>query len=580
MSGRLTREWLWPDPPAPGAAEALAQAARVPVALARVLVARGIVTSEAANEWLSPRLGRMSDPLELPGMDAAVREVAAARARGDRVVIFGDYDVDGITAAALLTETLRAAGLDVRPVLPHRLDDGYGLQPEPTARCIAEHRPGLLVTVDCGTSSVDAVSAAQAAGVRVVITDHHLPGPELAPAEALVNPRLGDPTRAWHELAGVGVAFKLAHALARHAKAEGWPETGAMRARVEAAMDLAALGTLADCVPLRGENRLLAAAGLKALAEPKREGLRALRAVSRMTPGVIRSWEVGFVLAPRLNAAGRLESAEAAMALLLETDPARAMELATGLDTANTERRRIQEETVQQAEDWILAHMDPELDSAIVVADARWHPGIIGIAASRIVARFHRPTVVIALDGDGAGRGSGRSIEGISIVECLADCAPLLTRWGGHAMAAGLSLAAGRVDAFRDAFREAAGRRMTPGLARPKLRIDAEIGLGEINEALAEALVQLEPHGIGHPEPVWGVRNICLRDIRKVGEKHLRMRLTDARAQQSAIGFNLAEAPLPDGPADAAFTVGLNTWQGRTEIQLKLIALTPARRPA
>ena len=569
------RIWVWPESSGDTALRMAADTGAHPV-VARVLAARGVKTAAEAQSVLSPRLSELTDPFELPGMGAAADEILDARRRGGPVVVFGDYDVDGLTATTLLVELFRELGMDAHPFLPHRLDDGYGLQVEPLMRCVDRHPPTLVVTVDCGTSSSEAVRAAQAAGVRVVVTDHHQPGAEVAPAEAVVNPRLGDPSSAWFELAGVGVAFKLAHAVVKRACASGCPRAERCKARLHDMLELVALGTMADCVPLRGENRVLSAHGFRRLARPVRTGLNALRDMARIAPGRIRTHDIGFILAPRLNASGRLESAEASLALLLESDPARARETAEALDRANQERRQIQKEAVEQALDWIQANMDPEMDSAIVVADARWHPGVIGIVASRLVNLYHRPAVVIALDGEGGGRGSGRSVEGVPLVECLDECRDLLRRHGGHAMAAGLNLDADRVDEFRLAFREACGRRLEPGLRRPRMRIDAEISLGEANLDLARAIAGLEPFGIGHPEPLLAARRVRIESPRRVGENHLRMMCRQGTSALPAIGFGMAEVPLPSGAADIAFFLDANEWNGRTEAQLKIQAIRPA----
>jgi single-stranded-DNA-specific exonuclease len=319
---------------------------------------------------------------------------------------------------------------------------------------------------------------------------------------------------------------------------------------------------------------------LRKLRDPSRPGLQALRAVSGVAPGRIRSWDVSFLLAPRLNASGRLESAEAALNLLMARDAAEARNLADRLDAANRERQGIQKETVQQAVDWIQLYTDPELDTALVVADERWHAGVVGIVAARLVGRFHRPAFVIALDGAGGGRGSGRSIEGIPLVECLNECADHLRKYGGHAMAAGIEIDAGRVPAFRDAFRAAVGRRLTPELRNPRLRIDAEVALEEIDLDLADALGRLEPFGQGHPEPVWIARRVNIEEPRILKDAHLKMRLRQGTAVCPAIGFGLAKLPIPDGDADVVFTIERDEWQNRPRVQIKVIDLAPSESRA
>ncbi|MBP7275017.1 MAG: single-stranded-DNA-specific exonuclease RecJ [Kiritimatiellae bacterium] len=567
--------WVWPELSADAAQRISAGAGAHPV-VARVLAHRGVRTAAEAQAILRPKLSELTDPFALPGMNAAADEILAARERGDPVVVFGDYDVDGLTATALLVEMFRGLGLDAHPFLPHRLEDGYGLQVEPLMRCLDRYHPGLVVTVDCGTSSSEAVRAAQASGVRMVVTDHHQPGAECSPAEALVNPRLGDPASTCFELAGVGVAFKLAHAVVKRASASGCPRALRCQSLLRDMLELVALGTMADFVPLKGDNRVLAAHGFRRLAQPVRTGLKALREIIKIPPGRIRTYDVGFLLAPRLNASGRLDSAEASLALLMESDPDHARETAQNLDHANQKRQNIQKEAVEQALDWIHANMDPEMDSAIVVADPRWHPGVIGIVASRLVQLYHRPTFVIALDDDGGGRGSGRSVEGVSLVECLDECRPLLRRHGGHAMAAGLDLDASRVDEFREAFREACGRRLHMGLRRPRMAIDAEVSLAEMNLELAGAISRLEPFGVGHAEPLLAARGVRLESPRRVGENHLRLICRQGPVALPAIGFGMAQVPLPTGASDIAFYLDANEWNGKTETQLKLQAIRPS----
>lgn len=564
----MKREWQ--TPVAVGTAGALlAKELGIPRSLANVLVSRGFAEAEAARVFLDPKLASLSDSLELPGMVQALELVLRARAECQTVVIYGDYDVDGVTATALLAEQFQKLGMEVRTFLPNRLDDGYGLRVEPLRRCLEEHRPGLLITVDCGTNSAEAVRVAQQAGVRVIVTDHHQPGPELAPADALVNPRLGDASRPWYELAGVGVAYKLAHAVIRECARQEPARTEELRAQLKQSLDLVALGTIADCVPLCGENRTLAAIGMKTMANPDRLGLRELKEVAKIPDGKIRSYDVAFLLAPRLNAAGRLESAEASLELLRTTDPMRARECARNLNDANRERRAIQSDTVKQAEDWIRLHTAPEMETGLVVADSRWHPGVVGIVAARLAGIFRVPVVVLALDGEGVARGSARSIEGVHLVECLNDCREVLRASGGHAMAAGVTLDAARVDEFREAFRKATARRVTPELRQPKLILDAVVNLQQVDVDLADALLKMEPFGQGNPEPVWFLKNVQFEEPRKVGEHHLQMMLRQGPCTARAIGFGMAEIKLPDR-GDVAFTIRKDEWKGRERAQITL----------
>lgn len=552
-------------------ASQLAQSLNVPHVVAGILVQRGIKDPEAAELFLRPRLSQVTDPFSLPAMRAAVERIWRALEGKERIVVFGDYDADGITSTALLVKVLRQMGGAVTPFLPHRVDDGYGLSADTLQKCLGMNKPSLVVTVDCGTSSADAVRMAGAAGVDVVITDHHEPGEEIAPACAVVNPKLGSDPRV-EMLAGVGVAFKLCHALVKHARDAGHP---AGKLDLRRYMDLVAVGTITDIVPLREENRILVRHGLEQLNKTELIGLRALADVAGVR-GTIDAYHVGFMLGPRLNAMGRLGDAEVSLKLLMTEDASEAGQLATQLDKANRERQaveaRMHEEIAREVEEWFK----PDQHFSLVLASDGWHPGVIGIVASRIAARFNRPTVLIALDG-AEGRGSARSIDGFNLVENLQACGETLIRCGGHAMAAGLDIETVRVAEFRECFNDLARKALEGTLLAPVQRVDAWVSLADCTEELLENINAMQPFGFGNPRPVLAAPAVLVSDMRKVGSgKHLKLTLVLGASDVDAIGFGMGGRELPDGPMDVAFQLQRNSYMGRDKLQLSLQDFRPA----
>lgn len=559
MAGRLSKRWLLAPSPPPNAL------GNWPRALAAVLWHRGIRDAAGAERFLTPRLAHLRDPLELPGMTAAVARIAQALEDGQRIVVYGDYDVDGMSAAALLTTALRALGGCVMPFLPRRLDEGYGLSRQALRRCHQEHQPRLLVAVDCGITSVTEVADLQAAGTDVIILDHHEPGPDLPPAVAVVNPKL----QPGHTpLAAVGVAFKLIHALAkaRPAYRERLP--------LRQWLDLVALGTVADLVPLTGENRILVRHGLHQLGVTRHPGLRALQEVAAVRPPVLPG-HIGYRLGPRLNAAGRLADAEAALELLMATDAARARELAVQLNERNRERQQVEETILHQARARAQTIADAG-GRVLVVADPHWHVGVIGIVASRLMQEFYRPTVVI---GSG-GKGSARSIPGFSIVAALRACRHLLVNFGGHELAAGLTVRCGHEDALREALDAAAASALPAEAWQPCLHLDAEVKLGELTEELFVGLSNVEPCGIENPTPCFVVRNVRVRGSPSVvGKSHLRFAVTDGERTLPAVWWGHADEELPREAFDLAFEAETETFSGVETVRLVVRDLKPLSAP-
>ena len=558
-------------PPEPAVRDRLARQLGLPPALAQVLVNRGYRDEVAAQRFLQPQLRQLADPFDLPDMTPAVDRIRTALQQHERIVIYGDYDVDGVTSSALLVNVLRATGATAENFLPNRRDEGYGLSPEGLARCCAEFRPQLLIAVDCGTSSPVEIAGLKAQGIDVIVLDHHEPPADLPVCVALVNPKIvgpaarlsaaasakrqdANPTVAL-PFASVGVAFKLAHALLKRDRSL------ASQVDLRDQLDLVALGTIADLVPLTGENRILVKAGLDRLSATKKVGLRALMDIAGVT-GTVTPAHVGFRLGPRLNAAGRLDDAMAALELLLTDSPGRAAELAELLDRHNAERQRIEERIVAEALAQARAQEQTGQSKVLVLANPDWHPGVIGIVASRVVQQFYRPTIVIGSEG----KGSCRSVTGFSIVGALAAAAELLVRYGGHEMAAGLSVLTGNIPALRQRLNENAGA--VPG---PVVRVDAVVRLAELTDAFFTSLEQFEPGGPDNPRPAFAVTGVRLSGAaRVVGQKHLKFAVTDGTATVAAIWWGQGATQLPVGEFDVAFVPELNEYRGAVTVQLNV----------
>jgi single-stranded-DNA-specific exonuclease len=556
----------WVVAPAPDDAEVrrLASALSLPVALAGILVQRGYGTPEAARRFLRPELADLSDPYALAGMDRAVEIVRGAVRRGVPILVHGDYDVDGQCASALLTRALRLAGARATAFVPHRLRDGYDFGPAGLAHAQAVGA-GLIVTCDCGITAVETVAAARRAGLGVIVTDHHLPGPTLPRADAVLDPQQPGDTSGATNLCGTGVAFKLVQALV--------PALGLSPNLPLHLLDLVALATVADVVPLVGENRSLVKHGLKLLADSRWPGLRALVETAGLAGRPIRAGHVGFILAPRLNAAGRIGDASEGLSLLLTDDPVEATTIARRLDALNAERQLIDQRILDQALEQVERG---DLAAGIVLDGDDWHPGVVGIVASRVVERYGRPTFLIAFDGD-IGKGSGRSISRFDLHGALAACGDLLERFGGHHMAAGLTLRRSNLAAFRARFTEVARQRLAPDDLGPEQRVDLEIPLTLATGDFERLARYLEPCGAGNPSPVLGVRGVRLARRAVVGNGHLKGTLEDGEAQLAAIGFQWADraAGLGEGLVDAAFRLETNDWQGLSTLQARLCALGP-----
>jgi len=553
---------------------ALASGLSLPEPVCSVLAVRGVTDVEEAKRFLRPRLEHLYDPASLADAPRAAERIVRAIRAGETILVHGDYDVDGICATALLTRWLRSLGAQVVPFVPHRLRDGYDFS---AAGLTAAREAGatLIVTADCGTVAHETVRSARASGIDVVVTDHHTVGAELPGAYAVVNPRRPDCAYPEKELCGTGLAFKLCALVGSL--------MGAAPDDLAAYLDLVALATVADLVPLTGENRVLVAYGLRRFARSNVAGVRALMAVAAVGPDEVTAGKIGFVIAPRINAAGRIGDSMDALRLLLTDDEREAARLAEQLDRTNRERQQEDARTLEEALALLEERYDPERDYGVVLWAEGWHPGVIGIVASRVVERIHRPVVLVALDGD-RGRGSARSVPGFHLYDALHACAHHLGRFGGHRQAAGMDIDAEALPAFRDDFNASARARLGPDELRPSLRPDIELALSSADLDLAHWLSYLGPHGVGNPGPLFLARGVRLDRAKVVGERHIKARLASEGGGLDAIAFGLAERVQPEalgrGPHDVLFRLEKNEWQGTTRAQARLVDVRPSTRPA
>lgn len=537
--------------------------------IVELLRRKGFACADDVNAFLRPRLSSLSDPFLLPDMQGAVARILQAIDRGERIVVFGDYDVDGVTSLALLAQMLRSYGAAPQLFLPLRMEEGYGLSPESVERCCEEHDPQLLIAVDCGTSSLAEIASLKERGIDVIVLDHHEPKTTLPDCVALVNPKaVADcPFR---YLCSVGIVFKLCHALLKTRPAPGFD--------LKSHLDLVALGTVADIVPLERENRIFVQRGMLELAASKRLGVRKLMEVAAVRAPIVAE-HIGFRLGPRLNAAGRLATAEKALRLLLTKDEGEATELATFLDAQNRERQDVERRICAEAEERLRESFDAERDAAIVLASPDWHPGVLGIVASRLARKYHRPTILVGFDPAGLGKGSGRSIEGLSLVEALSRCAAHVEKFGGHEMAAGLALREENFDAFAGAFKQAARDLLTDDDLQPRLHLDHELAFPQLNDELLRWQQALEPFGNANPHPLFFAREVApAAEPQVLKERHLVLRLRQQNHFRRAIFFDGAAAPLPTPPWDIAFRVNADEYDGETRLQIQVEAIRAAAR--
>lgn len=541
---------------------ALVQALSISSITATILVARGITTLHQAQRWLSPQGALPYDPYLIPDMEAAVDRLHQAVTGGERICFYGDYDVDGIAATSLYLTYFRSLGAQVSAYIPDRLNEGYGLN-EAALRWLQQEGVTLVVTSDCGTTAHREIEAARQAGLDVIITDHHQPDVRLPPALAILNPHRADSRYPFTGLCSGGLAYKVVQAYdTRYGGAGIDPES---------LLDLAALATIADVVPLQDENRLLVREGLSLLSRATRCGIRALKQVAGVT-GDCTAEAVAFRLAPRINAAGRLAHARIGVQLLTTTSEAEARAGAEELERLNRIRQNIEQETTAEA---LALVKDDPAQPALVAWGSTWHLGVVGIVAARLVDRFHRPAVVLAVNGKGIAKGSARSVPGFDLYQALGECRDLLEAYGGHPSAAGLTIKATRLEDFRRRFAEVASRWSGGSPPPPQLHVDAEVNLSDVDHKLVREFSLLHPFGAGNPEPTLAVRNLMVLQSRVVGDRHLKLTVRHGNSLPfDSIGFRMGAAAgpglSPGRTVDLAFVPERNSWNGLERIQLRI----------
>lgn len=559
-------EWVLHPRSQPPQAQLLARELGAPPAIGHALIHRGLTDPARARQFLSPVLEDLHDPMSLLGLDRALERIRRAIDAAEPILVQGDYDADGITSTYLMHTALSELGANVRWRIPHRTRDGYGL----SLGAVEEARKlgcTLIVTVDCGITAIESVALARTHGIDTVVTDHHEPAATLPDACAVVNPLRPGCPYPFKSLAGVGVTYKLVEALMR--------ERGRAR-HAEDFLDLVALGTIADVVPLVGENRILATHGLDRLNRTRHLGLRALIERTGLASRKVTSGQVAFVLAPRINAAGRMGDAGQAIRLLLSRDEGEARACADSLEDDNDRRRSFDEKATLEATALVERELGWPECSSILLWSEDWHPGVMGIVASRLVERFQRPTLLVSLDG-GRGRGSGRSLPGLDLTRVLDGCGDLLEAYGGHALAAGVTVTADRLPELRERFERLVRERLRPGDLVRRIEFDAALTLAECDLGLVEWIDRLAPHGLDNPEPVYHIAQATVSSASVVGGgKHLRLALRDDTGTAEAIGFGFgpqADAVRRAGRCALLFTPTRNEWNGTARVQLKLKGL-------
>ena len=546
----------------------IARALNISHLVSRVLVNRGIDTLEQADFFLSASLRDLHSPFQMKGMHRAVERVCAAIRKREKICIYGDYDVDGITATAIMVLFLRELNAEVSWYIPGRLEEGYSLNIDALEK-IRRSGVTLIITVDCGVSDCEKIAFARSQGLDVIVTDHHVPPDELPAANAIINPKQPGCDFPFKGLAGVGVAFNLIMALRKELRDQGGWQSG-MEPNLKKYLDLVAMGTIADIVPMVDENRIFVRNGLGIISEGKRPGVKALKSVCGIANGEVTSSMIAYRLAPRINACGRLSNPDMALHLLLCQDSDEAFALARKIDEENTHRQQIERKILSHARKMIKT--DEQLPAAIILASSAWHPGVVGLCASRLSEEFNRPTILIAVDEQsGEGRGSARSVQGFNIYNAIKLCDPLLKAFGGHKGAAGLTIPVEGIDEFKERFTGIARQEFTKGHFTPAITIDAEISLGELSYDVLEEIENLAPFGPSNPEPVFSSYELKFYSSMVVGNGHLKLKIKENGQFFDAIGFNMGSRyDLTDDKIRVAFVPQFNLFNGEKLIQLNL----------
>lgn len=549
----------------------LSRALSISSVSARLLIQRGISSRDSAEDFLRPRLTHLDDPFALSGLRCAVDRIEQAIEQGQDVVVFGDYDVDGITSTVQLVKMLQHFDLEPRYCVPKRLEEGYGLSREAIDRVFAGQRPDLFIALDCGTNAHEPIRYLQGLGVDVIVVDHHQAKGDLPEGIVLVNPHVCDEgtEASWKELCTAGLVFKLLHGLSKSRRAAG--DLRAESIQLKDFLDLVALGTVADLVPLVGENRILAWYGLQHLRANERVGIRALAEVSGIeSPQEMTSGDISFRLGPRINACGRIADASLPIELFLGGDYRECRAIAAELDSLNRERQAIERSITEEAESRALRDFADA--PGIVLFDQDWHPGVVGIVASRVSRRFNKPCVILGAEGDVA-KGSGRSVADVNLVEAFHSCDHLLDHWGGHPMAAGVSLSAANVAAFIDCFTGTLSRLYPQGLPEASLSLSAWLDPEQLTEDILGELERMHPYGQANAEPIFGLRSVVLEErVIPFGARNLRFRIPTGRGRSVAgIAWGVDE-PIPvSEPVDLAIRFSWNCWRGKRSPQATLI---------
>ncbi len=569
-----SRDKIWQIRDDPPSASWLARELGISNLLASLLIHRNVSSPDSARSFLSPRLGALRDPFLLKDMDRAVELITSFIEKKKRITIYGDYDADGLTATALLVDLFSGLGTPISFYIPHRLEEGYSLN-EKAIRKIAADNTGLIITVDCGISSLSEIALAKKLGMEVIVTDHHQLPSNFEPVCPTINPLRTDSSFPFKELSGVGMAFYLAIAIRSNLREEGFFKSKG-EPDLRPYLDLVALGTVADIVPLIEENRILAKNGLKILLDSQRPGIKALLRVSGINKDqIVSTDDIAFRLAPRLNAMGRLGSATRAVHLLTTDNETEASLIATQMDSLNAQRQAIENRIISESREKIEKMGDLEARRTIVLFDPRWHRGVVGIVASRIVEEYGRPALILKVEGD-LLRGSGRSIDGFDLYQALSDLSDLLKQFGGHDHAAGISLESKKIGEFCDRFEELARKRMDPEDMTPKIEADTKLSLESINPQVLKEVEMLLPFGHKNPQPIFWAGPLKVISSRVVGKDHLKLRIREKGITFDCIAFRKAAFhPLEGKSVDILFNLGTNTWQGIESIQLVIVDLRP-----
>lgn len=540
--------------------------------VAELLMRIGHIEPEPATRFLQPTLATLADPFLVANLDAAVARLIRALERRENVIVLGDYDVDGVSSTTLLVDVLRRLGLQSRYVVPRRLEEGYGLTRTAIDRALEVAKPDLFIALDCGTNSHDEVTHLRSLGIDVIVVDHHRSKETPTFDALLINPHVHNVVddHSWRHCCTVGLVFKLLHGLLKQLRAQSYP--GVMEIRLRDYLDLVAMGTIADLVPLAGENRIFAKHGLHVLAGTQRPGLRALMSVAGLKPeNGLTPVDISFRLGPRINASGRLADASLSVDLLLSQDPAFCRSAAQQLDDLNKERQDIERLITEQAESYVEKQFAEAC--GFVLYDESWHPGVVGIVAGRISRKFNRPAIVLGNEGDLA-KGSGRGVSGVNLVELLGGCQPLLESWGGHPMAVGVSLRKTRLEEFRAQFNSVIRERRGLDACEPVIELSGWLDGQQVTEKLMDELDQLHPFGQGNPEPIFGVRGLRLRQRPEIfKEQHFRFTVEDVRGRRlSGVAWKLADKLPPTGqPLELAVQLNWNFYAGRKSLQIELL---------